>query len=81
MHVFDTPDPISVTIELGVGDVRIAASDRADTVVDVRPTDEHHEPDVQAAEQTRVEYTAGNAYTLLQFELHRLHAGLHVEVK
>jgi hypothetical protein len=59
MPAFDTPEPISVTVELGVGDVRIAASDRADTVVDVRPSDEHQEPDVRAAEQTRVEYTAG----------------------
>lgn len=59
MPAFDTPEPISVTVDLGVGDVRIAASDRADTVVDVRPTDELNEPDVRAAEQTRVEYTAG----------------------
>jgi hypothetical protein len=59
MPVFDTPEPISVTVELGVGDVRIAASDRSDTVVDVRPSDEDQEPDVRAAEQTRVEYTAG----------------------
>jgi hypothetical protein len=59
MPAFDTPEPISVTVDLGVGDIRIAASDRADTVVDVRPTDESHEPDVRAAGQTRVEYTAG----------------------
>jgi len=59
MPVFDTPEPISVTVELGVGDVRIAASDRSDTVVDVRPTDADQEPDVRAAEQTRVEYAAG----------------------
>jgi Putative adhesin len=59
MPVFDTPDPISVTVEVGVGDIRIAASDRSDTIVDVRPSDEDHEPDVRAAEQTRVEYTAG----------------------
>jgi len=59
MPAFDTPEPISVTVDLGVGDVRIAASDRTDTVVDVRPTDEHNEPDVRAAGQTRVEYAAG----------------------
>ncbi len=29
-----TPGPISVTLELGTGDVRIAASDRTDTVVE-----------------------------------------------
>jgi hypothetical protein len=59
MTVFDTPEPISAKVELGLGDVRIAASDRADTVVDVRPSDEHHEADVRAAEETRVEYAAG----------------------
>jgi hypothetical protein len=59
MPVFDTPEPISVAIELAAGDVRVSASDRADTVVDVRPADESHEPDVLAAEQTRVEYAAG----------------------
>jgi len=59
MPAFDTPEPISVTIDLGLGDIRIAASDRADTVVAVRPTDELNEPDVRAAEQTRVEYTPG----------------------
>ena len=59
MPAFDTLEPISVAIELAVGDVRLDASDRADTVVHVRPADESHEPDVRAAEQTRVEYAAG----------------------
>jgi hypothetical protein len=59
MPDFDTPVPISVAIELAVGDVRLSASDRADTVVHVRPADESHEPDIRAAEQTRVEYAAG----------------------
>src|SRR5215207_651760 len=35
MPVFDTPEPISVTVELGVGDLRVVAGDRADTVVEV----------------------------------------------
>ena len=39
MPTFDTPEPISATIELAVGDVRITASDRTDTVVEVRPSD------------------------------------------
>ncbi|HEY6277055.1 MAG TPA: DUF4097 family beta strand repeat-containing protein [Streptosporangiaceae bacterium] len=59
MPTFDTPEPISVTIDLGLGDVRIAASDRTDTVVDVRPTNQASESDVRAAEQTQVEYAAG----------------------
>jgi len=59
MPVFDTPEPISVTIDVAVGDIRITADDRDDTVVEVRPSDGSHEPDVRAAEQTRVEYAEG----------------------
>jgi len=59
MLAFDTPEPIVVSLDLGVGDVRITASDRADTVVDVRPSDPGKEGDVTAARQTRVEYSGG----------------------
>lgn len=59
MPVFATPQPISVTIEISVGDVRITAEDRTDTVVEVRPTDERDASDVKAAERTSVEYTDG----------------------
>lgn len=59
MPVFDTPEPISVTIELGVGDVQITASDRTDTVVEVRPSNESDESDVRAAQQSRVDYANG----------------------
>lgn len=57
MPTFDTPEPIAVSIELSVGDVRVVASDRTDTIVQVRPTDEAQEQDVRYAEQTRVEHT------------------------
>jgi DUF4097 and DUF4098 domain-containing protein YvlB len=59
MPTFDTPEPVSVAIELSVGAVTINASDRSDTVVEVRPTDETDDSDVKAAEQTRVEYAGG----------------------
>jgi hypothetical protein len=59
MPTFDTPEPISVTVEFGVGDLRIVASDRTDTTVEVRPSDPAKEADVTAAEQTRVEYSGG----------------------
>ena len=59
MPTFDTPEPISVSLELGVCDIRIVAGDRTDTVVEVRPTDPTKKGDVAAAEQTRVEFAAG----------------------
>lgn len=59
MPTFDTPKPISVSLELGVCDIRIAAGDRTDTVVEVRPTDPTKKGDVAAVEQTRVEFAAG----------------------
>ena len=58
MPTFSTPEPIQATIDLAAADVRVLASDRSDTVVEVRPSTSSHEPDVRAAEQTRVEYTA-----------------------
>jgi Putative adhesin len=59
MPTFETPEPIAVTVELGVGSLRIAAADRADTVVDVRPRDPSKRADLVAAEQTRVEFANG----------------------
>ena len=53
---FNTPSPITVTLNLYVADVRFAASDRADTIVEVRPSDPNKAADVKAAENTRVEY-------------------------
>ncbi|MBK9739470.1 MAG: DUF4097 family beta strand repeat protein [Actinobacteria bacterium] len=59
MPTFDTPLPISASIRLVVGDIRIVGSDRADTVIAVSPSDDRHEPDISAAERTRVEYSDG----------------------
>jgi len=53
---FDTPSAIAVTLDLYVADVRLAAADRADTIVEVRPSDPGKTADVKAAENTRVEY-------------------------
>ena len=62
MPKFDTPEPISVTLDLGNGQVRFAASDRSDTVVDVRPSDDLDESDVKAASQVRVDYSNGTLH-------------------
>jgi DUF4097 and DUF4098 domain-containing protein YvlB len=56
MPTFDTPEPISATIDLSVGAVRISAGDRITTVVEVHPSDASDEEDVKAAGLTRVEY-------------------------
>jgi DUF4097 and DUF4098 domain-containing protein YvlB len=59
MPTFDTPASIAATIDIASGYVRISASDRTDTVVEVRPTNESADGDVRAAEQARVEYANG----------------------
>ena len=53
---FGTPSPIAVALDLYVADVHIIASDRADTIVEIRPSDPGKASDVKAAENTRVEY-------------------------
>ncbi|HCT80603.1 MAG TPA: hypothetical protein DGG94_13550 [Micromonosporaceae bacterium] len=59
MPTFATPQPILVTIDLFVGDARISASARTDTVVEVRPRDPKNQNDTKAAANTRVEYEDG----------------------
>lgn len=59
MTTFQTPEPIDVTIDVAVGNARFIASDRTDTVVDVRPTNPANKSDVKAADETRVEFADG----------------------
>ncbi|WDZ84420.1 DUF4097 family beta strand repeat-containing protein [Micromonospora cathayae] len=60
MPTFDTPSPLTVTVDLVVGHARLTATERTDTVVEVRPSNTAAEADVRAAEQTRVEYADGH---------------------
>jgi hypothetical protein len=59
MPTYDTPDAITVALELGVADVRLEASDRRTTVVDVRPTDAANPADVKEAERTTIGFANG----------------------
>lgn len=59
MPVFTTPEPISATVEIYAGVLQVVATDRTDTLVEVRPSNDADESDVKAAEQTRVEYADG----------------------
>jgi DUF4097 and DUF4098 domain-containing protein YvlB len=57
MPSFATPEPISLDVHFGVGEARLTATDRDDTVVHVNPSDPSNDADRRAAEQTRVERT------------------------
>jgi DUF4097 and DUF4098 domain-containing protein YvlB len=59
MHKFNTPSPISAVLDVPAGRVQFIAADRADTAVEVLPTNPTKGRDVEAAEQTEVAYGAG----------------------
>jgi len=59
MSTFTTPAPISATVDIIFGNITVKASDRTDTVVEIRPADPEWELDVKAAEQVVVEFTDG----------------------
>ena len=59
MPTFSTPDPITLNFDVAVGHIRITASRRNDTVVEVFPSNSAREVDVRVAEQTRVEFAGG----------------------
>jgi len=59
MPTFQTPEPIAVRIEVGGGSIHLVATNRPDTVVELRPRDESRSSDVWAAEHTRVDFRDG----------------------
>lgn len=59
MLSFDTSEAIAVTARVEAGSIQFTASDRVDTVVEVRPRDPKKDLDVRSAEQTEVGYTSG----------------------
>ena len=56
MPTFSTPTPIDLAIHLPVGAIEIIASDRADTVVTVSPTNPEKSVDRRGADETQVEF-------------------------
>ncbi|MEI5099210.1 hypothetical protein RB200_11985 [Streptomyces sp. PmtG] len=60
MPTFDTPEPLSATLEFESGTARISASKRLDTVVSVLPADDREEADVTMAEQVQVTCADGH---------------------
>jgi len=61
MPTFESPNPISITLDI-LGNIHITASDRTDTVVTVQPRDPSNSSDVKAAEHTVVEYSDGRLF-------------------
>jgi hypothetical protein len=59
MPEFDTPKPITVSLDVAIGEIRITASERTDTVVEVRPSNAENNNDTKAAGQTKVDYANG----------------------
>ncbi|WP_031470072.1 DUF4097 family beta strand repeat-containing protein [Sciscionella sediminilitoris] len=55
MPTFPTPHPILATIDLVAGDVTVVAGERADTTVEVTPSDAAKPADVRAAERAIVD--------------------------
>ncbi|BDM74489.1 hypothetical protein HEK616_79760 (plasmid) [Streptomyces nigrescens] len=59
MPAYETPEPISATLELEVGTAHITAGKRTDTVVEVLPRDGSDDNDVRAVQQTQVTCSGG----------------------
>jgi hypothetical protein len=64
MRTFPTPTPVAVTIEANFADVQVVASERSDTVVDIRPTDPDDRAHVEVAEATRVELLSDHMHVI-----------------
>jgi hypothetical protein len=59
MPTFATPGPIAADVKVAGAQVRVTASDRADTVVLVEPINEASRSDVKVANNTEVDFAGG----------------------
>ncbi|MFE7168610.1 DUF4097 family beta strand repeat-containing protein [Streptomyces sp. NPDC057616] len=59
MQKFDTLAPITAVLNIPAGRIQFIAADRADTTVEVLPANPSKNRDVQAAEQTTIDYADG----------------------
>ncbi|MFF5138991.1 DUF4097 family beta strand repeat-containing protein [Streptomyces sp. NPDC013157] len=59
MQKFATPAPITAVVDIPAGRVQFFAADRADTTVEVLPSNPSKNRDTKAAEQTTVTYADG----------------------
>ncbi|MFJ9824341.1 DUF4097 family beta strand repeat-containing protein [Streptomyces sp. NPDC101160] len=59
MPSYDTPQPITAILEFDLGHVRIIASERTDTVVEVLPSNGADDNDIKTVQQTKVTYANG----------------------
>ena len=59
MPSFDTPEPIAATVVVAGARVRVTATDRTDTVVQVEPLDPASQLDVRVAARTKVDFAGG----------------------
>lgn len=54
MPTYSTPEPIDLAVHVPVGDLRVVASDRTDTVVTLAPSNPARQVDHRAVEETKV---------------------------
>lgn len=59
MQKFDTPGPVRVVLDIPAGSVRLIATDRTDTVVQVLPADASKKRDIKTAGRTGADYRDG----------------------
>ena len=81
MPTFDTPDPIDLDVTTGMGRIEIVATDRADTVAEVLPSNPRRHGDVTLAGDATVEFTAGRLRVLVPKRLNLFGPGDSVDVR
>ncbi|MER5964864.1 hypothetical protein ABT129_21185, partial [Streptomyces sp. NPDC002057] len=59
MRKFTTPTALTTVLDIPAGTIRLIASDRTDTTVEILPANASNTRDTKAAEQTTVTHTDG----------------------
>lgn len=81
MPTFETPEPITASVEIVRGSLRLVASDRSDTAVEVSPRDPNRASDVRAADAVRVEFHHGTLTVLAEKRFVSLGGAVTVDIE
>ncbi|MCU1431747.1 MAG: hypothetical protein JWP95_852, partial [Actinotalea sp.] len=81
MPRYDTPGPIEVEIDLGVGHVEVVASDRVDAGAEVSPTKPGRSGDVSLAREATVSFEGGRLRVLVPRRLNLFGRSDSVDVR
>lgn len=81
MPTYDTPHPIDLDVRVGIGDIEITASERANTIVEITPSRPNRNGDISLAKESTVRFDGGRVIVVVPKRVNLFGPGDSVDVR